>query len=198
VEAPTEVVGCTDDCEICGRLRDALLGELARHETGSISAPELAACAGLTDADLVEHYGTVDDCLVAVYDELAEQLYDLQESAFATGTGDWMSRFIDGMRAGLDHIASSPGAVRLVFDDELRAHPLLRMRRAASRQRIARLVASERKLEQEPGVPAVHTEFLLGALSHAALAEAAVTGMDPAGVAGRVSQTLRLLEPQPA
>jgi AcrR family transcriptional regulator len=198
VGAPTEDAGCTEGCEICRRLRAGLLEDLARHDSRPVAASELAARAGLSEADLVDHYDSVDACLVAVFDELAEQLYDIQAAAFAAGSGDWRSRLLDGMRAGLDHLASSPGAVRLFFDDELRAHPLLRLRRAGFRRRVALLVADERGLEHEPGQPPVQAEFLLGALSHAALTEVAGTGMDPARVVARVRRTLRLLEPRAA
>ena len=156
----------------------------------------MAARAELAEADLVAHYGSVESCLAAMYDELSQELYDLHVDAF-DGPGDWQSRFLDGVRAALDRIASTPGAARLFFAEELRAHPDLRARRAAARQRVARLVGEEIEHEQERRIPAVQVEFLLGAVSHAAQAEAA-TRMEPAHVAGRVRETLRLLEPKAA
>jgi AcrR family transcriptional regulator len=191
VTAPMEQEGCTGDCDVCRRLRHALLDVL--ESEGPPAAPDIAERAELAVADLVDHYGSVDGCLVAAYDELAEELFELHVEAF-DGPGDWQSRFLDGMRAALDHIASTPGAVQLFFADELLAHPRLRTRRAAARQRIARLVAGEVDHEHEQGVPAVQVEFILGAVSHAAKTEAA-DGMEPARVIARVSETLRLLEP---
>jgi hypothetical protein len=192
-----EEEGCTGDCDVCRRLRQALLGALASVEDPhALAAADLAERAELAEADLVEHYGSVDRCLEATYDELSEELYELHIHAF-DGPGDWRSRFLEGERAALDRIASTPGAVRLFFADELLAHPRLRTRRAAARQRVARLVADEVEHEQEQGVAEVQVEFILGAVSHAAKAEAAY-GMEPARVAARVSETLRLLEPQAA
>jgi AcrR family transcriptional regulator len=189
-----EEEGCTGDCDVCRRLRQALLAALAWDENPhALAAADLAERAELVETDLLAHYGSVDNCLAATYDELAEELYELHLHAF-DGSGDWQSRFLDGMRAALDHIDSTPGATRLFFADDLLAHPRLRTRRAAARQRVARLVADEVEHEHEHGVPGIQVEFMLGAVSHAARAEAA-DGMEPARVVARVGETLRLLEP---
>jgi AcrR family transcriptional regulator len=188
-----EEEGCTGDCDVCRRLRHALLEALASQGAQTLEAADVAARAELAEADLVVHYGSVESCLAATYDELSEELYDLHAEAF-DGPGDWRSRFLDGMRATLDRIASTPGAARLLFAEELLAHPLLRIRRAAARQRIARLVADELEHEEDHAVPAIQVEFLLGAVSHAAQTEMAA-GRRPAQVAARVDETLRLLEP---
>jgi AcrR family transcriptional regulator len=189
--APTEEEGCTRDCDVCRRLRDALLEALASHGSHTLESTEVATRADLAEADLVAHYGSVDRCLAATYDELSDELYDLHVDAF-DGPGDWRSRFADGVRAALDRIASTPGAVRLFFADELLAHPRLRTRRAAAGQRVARLVAEEVEHEQDRAPPAVQVEFLLGAASHVARTEIAA-GTQPSRVAARVSETLRLL-----
>jgi AcrR family transcriptional regulator len=192
VGVPAEEQGCTGDCDVCRRLRHALLDALEQGAR-TLDAAEIAERADLAEADLLDHYGSVDSCLVAAYDELSQELYELQVEAF-DGPGDWQSRFLDGVRAGLDRIDSTPGAERLFFADDFLGHPRLRIRRAAARQRIARLVADEAEHEQERRLPAVQVEFILGAVSHAAKTEAA-DGMEPARVTERVSETLRLLEP---
>jgi AcrR family transcriptional regulator len=194
--APTEEAECTSDCDVCRRLRHALLAALARHDPRALAAGEVAELAELAEADLAEHYGSVDRCLVAAYDELWEELYALHVDAF-DGPGDWRSRFLDGMRATLDRIASTPGAVRLFSAAEVLADPRLRRRRAAARQRVARLVADELEHEEDRAVPAVQVEFLLGAAAHAAQTEMAA-GAEPARVAARVREALSLLDPRAA
>lgn len=197
IDRQLEEEGCTGGCDVCRRLRQALLAALAWDEDPhALAAAGLAERADLAEADLVAHYGTVDSCLAATYDELSEELYALHVDAF-DGPGDWQSRFLDGLRAALDRIEATPGAVRLFFADELLAHPRLRTRRAAARQRVAQLVADEVEHEQDRNLPAIQVEFMLGAVSHAAKAEVA-DGMESARVAARVSETLRLLEPQAA
>jgi hypothetical protein len=194
METPPAEEGCTGDCDVCRRLREALLAALDwQEDPNAIAAAEVAERADLAEADLIAHYGSVESCLAATFDELSDELYELHVDAF-DGPGDWHSRFLDGVRATLDRIASTPGAARLIFADELVAHPRLRTRRAAARQRIARLVCDEVEHEQDRGVPAVQVEFLVGAVIHAAQAEAAA-GMEPARVAARARETLRLLEP---
>jgi hypothetical protein len=190
--APAHEEGCPGDCVICDRLRRALLSELDRRPFDTIAAAGLAAAAELPEPDLAGHYGSVDDCLVAAYDELSREVYGLQADALNAGSGDWRARFLDGVRAALDHLASVPGGIALFFGDDLRAHPLLRVRRAALRQRLARLVADQAR------EPAPRVEFLLGALAHAAHAETAARGMQPARVTARVNAALRLLEARAA
>jgi hypothetical protein len=192
--APSQEEGCPRSCTTCARLRQALLSELEWKHPSSIDAGALAAGAGLGEADLVDHYGSVDGCLVATYEALSDELYALQVDALANGSGDWQSNFLDGVRAALDHLAAIPGAMVLFFADELRGHPLLRVRRAAARQRVARLLADH---SGEAG-NSLRSEFLLGALAHAAHSEAAARGMQPARVAARIGATLRLLEPRAA
>jgi AcrR family transcriptional regulator len=191
VGVPTEE-GCTGDCDVCRRLRHALLDALEQG-AWTLDAAAIAERADLAEAFLFAHYGSVDSCLVAAYDELAQELYELHVDAF-DGPGDWQSRFLEGLRAGLDHIESTPGAERLFFDEELLGHPRLRIRRATARQRVARLVAEEAEHELDRDLPAVQVEFILGAVSYAAQTEAA-DGMEPARVTARVSETRRLLEP---
>jgi AcrR family transcriptional regulator len=190
--APTEEQGCTGDCEVCRRLRHALLGALDEGAR-TLDTAEIAERADLAEADLFDHYGSVDSCLVAAYDELSQELYELHVEAF-DGPGDWQSRFLEGMRAALDRVDSTPGAARLFFADDLLGHPRLRIRRAVARQRIAQLVAEEVEHELDRDLPGVQVEFILGAVSHAAKAEAA-DGMEPARVTARVGETLRLLDP---
>ena len=192
VGVPTEEEGCTGDCDVCRRLRHALLDALEQGG-GTLDGAAIAELADLAEADLLEHYGSVDSCLVAAYDELSQELYELHVEAF-DGPGDWQSRFLEGMRAALDRIDSTPGAERLFFADELIGHPRLRIRRAVAQQRIAQLVAEEVEHELDRDLPTVQVEFILGAVSRAAQSEAA-DGMEPARVTARVSETLRLLEP---
>jgi hypothetical protein len=191
-----EEEGCMGDCDVCRRLRHALLEALASQGSQTLEAADVAARAELAEADLVVHYGGVESCLAATYDELSAELYELHVEAF-DGPGDWRARLLHGMRATLDRIASTPGAARLLFAEELLAHPLLRTRRVASRQRVARLVTDELEHEEDHAVPAIQVEFLLGAVSHAAQMEMAA-GRRPAQVAARVDETLRLREPRAA
>jgi AcrR family transcriptional regulator len=186
--------GCTSDCEVCRSLRQALLDALEFDGLPQLEAADVAARAGLTEADLVDHYGGLAGCLAATYDELSDELYDLHVHAF-DGPGDWRSRFLAGFRAALDRIASTPGAVCLFFAEEVLGDPRLRTRRAAAGERVARLVTEELEAERDQLVPAFEVEFMLGAVSSAARTEMAA-GEAPGRVAARVSEALRLLEPR--
>lgn len=185
--------GCTGDCDVCRSLRQALLEALASDGLPHVEAADVAARAGLTEADLVGHYGGLEGCLAATYDELSDELYELHVHAF-DGPGDWRSRFLAGFRAVLERVASTPGAARLLVAEEVLGDPRLRIRRAVARERVARLVAEELEAEWDHVVPDIQVEFMLGAVSRAARTEMAA-GVAPRRVAARVSETLRLLEP---
>ena len=142
------------------------------------------------------HYGTIDNCLVATYDEVSQELYRLQVEAFA-GPGDWHERLSRAVTAALEHIESTPGAARLCFGEPARGNPRIRPRRAVARQRVVRLLADEYERERGEGLADLHFEFLVGALYRTAQDELAAGGK-PTRVAERVKELLALLEPVPA
>ena len=194
--APHVKLGCGGDCESCGRLRSALLYSLDDQELESLAAEDLSMRAGLPMTALATHYGTIDNCVVAAFDELSEELYRRQVEAFA-GLGDWHRRFSSAVVAGLQLIESRPGAAQLCFAEIARRHPGIRARRAAARQRTIRLLADEHEREHGCRLPDLHFEFLVGALYRAAQDEVAA-GRGPSRVAERLRELLALLEPVPA
>ena len=194
--APRAEQGCAGDCWTCDRLRSAVLAELVENRLELLSAGPLATRAELPETALAAHYGTVDDCVVATYVELANELYRQQVEAFA-GLGDWHTRFSIGVVSALEHIESTPGAARLCFTELTHRHPGIRACRAAARQRVVRLLADEYEREHAFRLPELHFEFLVGALYRAAQEEVAA-GREPSSVAERVRELLALLEPVPA
>jgi AcrR family transcriptional regulator len=194
--APRAEQGCAVGCEACGRLRRALLDALIEHDVQSVAAADLAARAGLPATALAAHYGTVDNCVVATFDEVSEELYRRHVEAFA-GPGDWHARFSSAVVAALAHIAATPGAARLCVAEPARDHPRVRTRRDAARRRVVRLLADEYERERAGGPSDIHFEFLVGALYRAAQGDLAA-GREPSQVAERLKELLALLEPAPA
>jgi AcrR family transcriptional regulator len=181
------------DCVACARLRSALLEALTEHDPGSLTAADLTTRAGLPETALSAHYGTLDDCLAATFDELADELYRRHREAFA-GPGDWHARLSSAADATVDQLRHNPGAVRLCFAYAARGDERIRTQRAAARQRFVQLFADEYEREHGSRPPDVHFEFLFGALFNAAHDELAA-GQEPARVAQRVKELLGLLEP---
>ncbi len=181
------------DCESCWRLRSGLLIALTERDPNSLEPLDLARHSGLPELALAAHYGTLDACFVATFEELSEQLHLCHLRAFA-GPGDWHARFSTAVDSTLEHLESSPGALRLVFTDAARGDPRIRPQRTAACQRFIRLLADEYELQYGARLPHVHFEFLVGALFQAAQAEFAA-GRGPARMAERVNELLGLLEP---
>jgi hypothetical protein len=140
--------------------------------------------------------GLAHDGLVAVYDEVSEELYLGMTEAFS-GPGDWHARFARAVETTLEQIESDPEIQLLCFGEAARAHPRIRERRARSRQRVIRFLADEYETAQGHRLPDLHFEFLFGALLRAAQDEMAA-GRGTAGVTARVRELLALLQPAAA
>jgi AcrR family transcriptional regulator len=184
------------ESEARARLRGALLERLTAHGLRSLTDEDLAARAGLPAGAVTAHYGSLDECVVATYDEVSEQLFRGLEEAFE-GDGEWHTRFARAVDATFARLEATPGAAQLCFGEGSRAHPRIRKRRAASRQRVVRFLADQYEREHGSSLPDVHFEFLFGALLRAAQEDMAA-GREPDAVAERVRRLLELLEPVPA
>jgi AcrR family transcriptional regulator len=184
------------ESEARARLRGALLEWLTAHGLRSLTDEDLAARAGLPPGAVAAHYGSLDECVVATYDEVSERLFRGMEEAFEED-GEWHTCFVRAVNATFAQFEESPGVAQLCFGEGARAHARIRKRRAASRQRVVRFLASEYQREHGSSLPDVHFEFLFGALLRAAQEDMAA-GEEPAAVAERVRQLLELLEPVPA
>jgi AcrR family transcriptional regulator len=182
--------------ETRARLRGALLERLTARDLRSLTDEDLAASAGLPASAVAAEYGNLDNCLVATYDEVSEQLYRGLEEAFE-GSGEWHTCVARAVDATFAQLAANPGVAQLCFGEPALRHPRIRRRRAASRQRVVRFLAEQYEREQGRGLPDVHFEFLFGALLRAAQEDVAA-GREPDLVAERVRQLLELLEPVPA
>jgi AcrR family transcriptional regulator len=180
-------------CEQCRRLRRGLLSALTERDPRSLAAQDVARHSGLPESTIAAHYGTVDACFVATFDELSDELHRCHVEAFA-GPEDWHARFAVAVDASLEHMVSMPGALRLFFADSARGDPRIRVARTAACQRFIRLLADEYELEYGARLPHVHFEFLVGALFQAAQSEFAA-GREAAEMGARVKELLALLEP---
>jgi AcrR family transcriptional regulator len=193
VPAPGEWTPPTrgNDCEGCSRLRRALLEELAERDLASLNEVRLARRAGLPADAVAAHYGTIDDCVLAAYDEVAADLYD-RCAGLLTERTDWYLRLPSTISDALEQLDCMPGIVRLCFLEPLRApDPRLRERSVAARSLFADLLATEAR---DPGIPRLHFEFLIGAL-HSASFDALVGGAGLSAVAERMEYLVGLSEP---
>lgn len=187
--------GCGQEkCELCARLRDGLLEALADRELHTLDEREVAARAAVPVAEIAAHYGGLQGCLLAAYDELCEELH-MRAAVALCGEGEWHVRLAGAMDAMLDHLDGAPGAARLWFVESASSHDeRLQERRTSARDRLVRLLATEYRRGDDADLPDLHFEFLTGALYHAAHEEM-VAGHEPAHVRARVRELLPLLEP---
>lgn len=178
-------------CEGCRSLRRALLEQLAERDLAWLTDARLTTRAGLPAEALAVHYGTIEDCVLAVYDEVAACLYDRCAEVLTERT-DWYLRLPSSIGDALEQLDCMPGVVRLCFLEPLMAADLrLRERSVAARVRFAELLARE---AHDPDVPPLHFEFLIGAL-HSAAFDALSAGETLSAVAERMEDLVGLREP---
>jgi hypothetical protein len=142
-------------------------------------------------AEAVEvHYGTIEDCVLATYDDVAAQLYD-GCAGVLTERADWYLRLPSSVGDALARLDCMPGVVRLCFLEPLAPDLRLRERSVAARVRFAELLAREAR---DPDLPRLHFEFLIGALHSTAFA-ALADGQGLSAVAERMEDLVGLPEP---
>ncbi|MGH2781624.1 MAG: TetR/AcrR family transcriptional regulator [Thermoleophilaceae bacterium] len=186
------------DREIPRRLRSALLDSLEERDLEALDSQAVAVRAGVTVDAFEEHYGTLDQCVRATYQEVVDELYRRAAGALRSQDGDWQSRLVGTIATSLEHLDEVPGAARLCLVESARTGDAeLHECRSAARQRYIRLVADEYRRCEEPELPDLHFEFVIGAIYHA-VHEEVVAGGRPGAARAQVRELLGVLEPAAA
>jgi AcrR family transcriptional regulator len=117
--------------------RERLLDGTARA-VGEIGYPALTVQAIIDRAAVsrktfYEHFSDKEDCFLAAYDAIVEQIIGAVTSAYE-GEESWHDRVYAGIRAFLEFLASEPYFARMCIVDVLAAGPLALERRDAAMQ----------------------------------------------------------------
>jgi len=179
------------DCEVCTRLREGLLAELARTPIDLVTPRRVALRAGVPAAEFASHYASLDACLEDAYADVDEQIRAVFAAALEE-EGDWRERLACAFVSSYQAVEERPGVVQIY--DAARTGPIrLQERRERDRRRYVRMVA-----RRAPEVPEVRIEFLVGAMYRSAQE---IIHDDDEGVDSmrrRALEVMELLDPVPA
>ena len=153
-------------CTACAGLRRAAVSLAAEQGIETVSAEAIADRAGMTLDGFRRHYRDAEECLVAAYDEGAQQL----ERTFREGlqaSGGWRERLQAAVERTMSAFARRPQLARFCLGEVPRTTiPGLRERHLESRQRIVTVLSEERG-PRAGEASRLHLELVTGAAHHA-------------------------------
>jgi AcrR family transcriptional regulator len=100
------------------RLQGAMVEAVARHGFAGTTLGELVALAGVSRSTFYQHYENKQDCFLATFDVIIEELTVRIGEAYRSG-GDFRERLLAGLNAFMDLAVEEPAAARLVAVDSL-------------------------------------------------------------------------------
>jgi AcrR family transcriptional regulator len=169
------------------RIFDGMAAALAYHGYEDTKITDVVELAGLSRATFYEHFRGKEACFAAAYEDGVERLAEAVEAA-AAGEECWALRLSDGLRAGLDFLATDPPTAHLLMVESLAAARPARLEHERSLVRLAE--ALHPPGAERPGAEVVPEESLRllagGLASH-------VSGRVLAGEAERLPQDHDLL-----
>jgi hypothetical protein len=173
------------ECDVCRKLRAALLRALAGSDYDSLSEGQIGALAG---HPLGGHYADLDACLDAAYREVDAAIGAAFEEALDQ-PGPWTERLADAVVQTSKRLEAMPGALA-VYEAARSGPESLRRLQESNRRRYVRMLA-----RRAPDVPEIHLEFLIGALYQAGQEQAQSPELDVGRLRSRARQIIAVLEP---
>ncbi len=139
---------------------------------------DVISIAGVSRKTFYELFDSKEDCFLATYDALLDNLLGESTAAFESRPGaPWAERVAEGLRALLEHLAQHPNEARFAIVEVLAAGPKALARRdAALRQFTGFLDAGRAETTVElPGITALSlaggvNELLYSEILHGAVA----------------------------
>jgi AcrR family transcriptional regulator len=135
-------------------LEEAMLRELGEKGREGLSPERALSEAGVSEAEFVAEYGSVDACLDAAYERLTIQLEAAVRVGCTTGgqvlalhETDWPTRVRGGLEAILTELADRPAAARALT----RGYPSLGPSQQARYQNFVESFAARLQVRREMG-----------------------------------------------
>jgi hypothetical protein len=148
------------------------LAVVAEDGLDAFTSERLALRAGVTSAELEEHYPSAASCLYDTYDEVSRSIHDDFAAALAAEPS-WYDGLTLAGRMLLERLSEHPDEARFCFVEVLRGDHVLARMRADSRRRLVDLCVSELRQRCGEAVPRIQLELLIGAAFQAIAATVA-------------------------
>ena len=100
------------------RLMGAMVEAVARNGYPATTLREVVALAGVSKKTLYEHFGSMEGCFLATFDEIVEQASEEVGRAYRSKSG-FAERLHAGFEAYVERVIAQPAATSLVLVDSL-------------------------------------------------------------------------------
>jgi AcrR family transcriptional regulator len=100
------------------RLEGAMVEAVARHGYAGTTLRELVTLAGVSKSTFYEHFESKQDCFLATFDEIVEQLSARVGEAYRSD-GDFRERLVAGLAAFMNLAVEEPAAAALAAVESL-------------------------------------------------------------------------------
>jgi AcrR family transcriptional regulator len=111
--APPRPYAVRSDAE---RLMEAIVRVCARKGYGAASVADVAAAAGLEEADFLRHFSSKEECFLAAYDAISDVVVAHVTGAYERAAGrPWPDRVAAGLRTLLELLAAESEIARVAM-----------------------------------------------------------------------------------
>jgi AcrR family transcriptional regulator len=101
-----------------GRLMGAMVEAVSRHGYAGTTLRELVALAGVSKTTFYEHFASKEDCFLATYDAVVDQMLERTRAAFDSHE-DVRDRFVAALGVPMNLAAREPAAANFVSVESL-------------------------------------------------------------------------------
>jgi AcrR family transcriptional regulator len=141
------------------RLIDAFVQVVAEQGFGQTTIAKVTDAAGVTKKTFYDHFGTLEECFLVVYQRGARQLLVLMAEAFEAAP-DWRGGLEDALRAVLRVLAAEPLFAQVAIVEVNAAGPRVRRARITYLRRLRQLFTAS--AEGLPDVPEDVLDAMIG------------------------------------
>ncbi|MGN6188785.1 MAG: TetR/AcrR family transcriptional regulator [Conexibacter sp.] len=146
------------------RMLLAVAEAVAEQGFATTTVADIIARARLSRRTFYEHFADKEECFLAAYDTVVEQLLSAVGQAYEQAEG-WTQKVHDGLETFLAYLAAEPAFARMCIVEVVAAGPEARSRRdAAMRVFVDFLEPGQAEAPREVRVPACAAEVVVGGI----------------------------------
>jgi AcrR family transcriptional regulator len=146
------------------RMLLAVAEAVAEQGYATTTVADIIARARLSRRTFYEHFADKEECFLAAYDTVVEQLLAAVGHAYEQGE-TWPRKVHDGLETFLGYLASEPAFARMCIVEVIAAGPEARARRdAATRVFVDFLEPGRKEAPDGVVVPALASEIVVGGI----------------------------------
>ncbi len=147
------------------RIHQAMIEVVSERGYPETRVVDVIGAAGVSRKTFYELFESKEDCFLAAYDVLLENLLGEATNAFESRSGEpWSSRIAAALEALLEHLAEHPGEARFAIVEVLAAGPKALARRDAALRQFTGFLESGRS-ESSVDLPGITSIAVAGGIN---------------------------------